>query len=273
MKHTYITRLVVTAIIIAQFTGVSAIGRRNLYNRLELGGGNVWTFVGLEFLSYGINALTGKPTSEATLRFACPASEEGNLSSFQGFDDWNYDKFHGSDYEYGNSGFAGFKGDNLLSNIIVGEKVGYLSDNMGSVNYCIYGAAYYNLQKYALLAYPNNKDDYTSLTTQRAQLGGGIMFTFGSIENSNRIIIDGGIRYNIPIGFGSSGYRTYDYSTSEAMNKGISSHYMFKYSYDNSIAVGFTLDIMHYNMFKTTALCGNSSKTTEFGISLAIFVK
>lgn len=206
--------------------------------------------------------------TEATLRFGVPISEYGNLNGYQGFDDWNYDRFNDDpDYEYGDDGFAKFKGKNLLSNVIIGDKMGYLSDNLSFVNYCVYGAAYYNLQQFKLMY---DDEDYANLSTQRMQLGGGFMLTFGSIESKSRIIIDGGLRYNIPLNFSGDGIEG---STADIMNKGISSHYMFKYSWDNSVAVGATVDMMHYNMFKDESLCGNKSKIFEFGITLSLLFR
>lgn len=248
--------------------GVSAVSQahaqRHLYNRVEFGGGNVWTFVGMEAVSMIINQITHRPLTEATMRFGVPSSEYGNLNGYQGFDDWNYDRFNDDpDYEYGDDECVKFKGRNLLSNIIVGDKIGYLSDNLSFVNYCIYGAAYYNLQQFKLMS---DYENYNSISTQRAQLGGGFMLTFGSIESKNRIILDGGLRYNIPLHFGSD----IEGKANDMMNKGISSHYMFKYSWDNSAAVGFTVDMMHYNMFKDESLCGSTSKVFEFGITISL---
>lgn len=150
---------------------------RHLYNRVELGSGNVWTFLlGMEMISTLINTLTHRPITEATLRFAIPVSEYGNLNSFQGLDDWNHDRFNDDpDYEYGDEGYAKFKSRNLFSNIIIGDKIGYLSDNLRTVNYCIYGAAYYNLQQFKLMS---DYDNYDAISSQRLQLGGGFMLTF-----------------------------------------------------------------------------------------------
>lgn len=222
----------------------------------------------MEAVSIIVNQLAHKPLTEATLRFGVPISEYGNLNGYQGFDDWNYDRFNNDpDYEYGDDGFAKFKGKNLLSNIIIGDKIGYLSDRLSFVNYCIYGAAYYNLQQFKLMS---DSENYNSISTQHLQLGGGIMLTFGSIESKNRVIVDGGLRYNVPLTFSSDNI---DGSTNEMMNKGISSHYMLKYSWDNSIAVGATVDMMHYNLFRDESLCGNESKIFEFGITLSLLFR
>lgn len=263
MKKILYSRILIIIMLITVTT--PALAQRNYYNRIELGGGNVWTFVGLEAISMIINQITHRPLTEATLRFGVPISEYGNLNGYQGFDDWNYDRFNSDpNYEYGDDGYIKFKGRNLLSNIIIGDKMGYLSDNLSFINYCIYGAAYYNLQQFKLMS---DYENYISLSTQRMQLGGGFMLTFGSIESKSRIILDGGLRYNIPLHFGGEGITG---NTNDIMNKGISSHYMFKYSYDNSIAIGATLDVMHYNMFKDESLCGNQSKILEFGITVSL---
>ena len=160
-----------------------------------------------------------------------------------------------------------FKGKNLLSNIIVGDKMGYISDNLSSVNYCVYGAAYYNLQQFKLMS---DETNYTSLATQRLQLGGGAMLILGSIEKKFRFIIDAGLRYNLPLNFSGDGFTA---STGDMMNKGVTSHYMIKCSWDNSVAVGATVDLMHYNMFKDVTLCGEQSKIFEFGITLSILLR
>jgi len=264
MKKNFCFYLALTIIMSVVFAIPVNAQKRHLYNRVELGGGNVWTFLGMEMVSVIANSVTHRPLTEATLRFCVPVSEYGNLNSFQGFDDWNYDRFNSDpDYEYGDDGFAKFKSENLFSNIIIGDKFGYLSDNLSSVNYCIYGAAYYNLQQLKLMS---DYENYNAVSTQRMQLGGGFMLTFGSIESKSRIIIDGGLRYNIPLHFGGD----IEGKTNDMMNKGISSHYMFKYSWDNSVAVGATVDLMHYNMFKDETLCGSQSKLTEIGITLSI---
>lgn len=108
-------------------------------------------------------------------------------------------------------------------------------------------------------------DDYDPIRTQRLQVGGGLMLIFGSIESSSRFIFDGGLRYNLPFGFSADGYED---SANDMLNKGISSHYMFKWSWGNGVAVGATLDLMHYNLFKDESLVGSTSKTVEFGISV-----
>ena len=256
-------------VLVISISGVnSAQAQRNFYNRVEIGGGNVWTFVGLEAVSMILNHVTHMPLTEATLRFGVPISEYGNLNGYQGFYDWNYDRFTDDpDYGSGDDGFAKFKGRNLLSNIIIGDKMGYLSDNLGSVNYCVYGSAYYNLQQFKLMS---DETNYTNLSTQRLQLGGGLMLILGSIEKKGRFIIDGGIRYNLPLKFSGDGFSS---STNDMMNKGVTSHYMVKYSWDNAIAVGATVDVMHYNMFKDETLCGAQSKMFEFGITLSILLR
>lgn len=242
-----------------------ASAQRHLYNRIELGGGNVYTFAGMEFLSMAINHFTHSPLSEATLRFGVPSSEYGNLNSYQGFQDWNKERFcDDPDYGSDDNGYAKFNGRNLFSNVIVGDKIGYISDKQGSLNYCVYGSAYYNLYQ---LKRMYDYEDYNNICTQRLQLGGGLMLVLGSIEKKGRFIIDGGLRYNIPL------HMTVDsekFTTGDYMNGGISSHYMVKYSYDNALAVGLTFDMMHYNMFKDDIICGNKSKITEFGITISI---
>ena len=245
----------------------AAQAQRHFYNRVELGGGNVWTFAGLELASVVVNQLTHRPITEATMRFAVPVSEYGNLNGYQGFYDWNSDRFSDDpEYSSGDNGYVKFKGKNLLSNVIIGDKMGYLSDKLGAVNYCIYGSAYYNLQQLKIMS---DETNYNSVSTQRLQLGGGAMLILGSIEKKGRFIIDGGLRYNLPLGFASEAYSG---SANEMLNSGITSHYMFKYSWNNATAVGMTLDLMHYNLFKDTSLCGAKSKIAEFGITLSVLI-
>lgn len=255
------------AIVVMFLSVVPMNAQRHLYNRVELGAGNVWSFAGMTLISTIANQLAHRPITESTLRFCLPTTEYGNLNSYQGFEDWNHDKFiEDAENKSSNEDYIKADGRSLFSNIIVGDKIGYLSDLMGSVNYCIYGAAYYNLQQFKLM---ENSEDYTSICTQKIQLGGGLMCILGSIENSNRLILDAGLRYNIPIHFKGEGI---DADLNDMMNKGISSHYMVKYSMGSSVAVGATVDIMHYNMFKDETLCGDRSKTVEFGITLSVLL-
>ena len=260
----------ITIVVVLIVVGtVQGFAHRNFYNRIEFGAGNAWTFVLMEGLSMTLNQITDKPLSEATCRFGVPCSEFGNLNSYQGFDDWNRDRFVdiSEDEEYGDDGAISLHGRNLFSNIIVGDKAGYISDNLGFWNYCVYGAAYYNLTQYKVM---ENEVDYIPVNTQRVQLGGGAMLILGSIESRGRFIIDGGLRYNIPVYFGG---KDMEESASDMLGKGISSHYMFKYSYQNSIAVGFTFDVMHYNIFKDSSLVGDTSKMFEFGITLSLLFR
>lgn len=264
MVHNLLKLFISSAILLMPFTTVKA--QRNFYNRLEIGAGNVWSFVAAEMLSMITNSVVKYPLSEATLRFCVPKTDYGNLNSFQGFDDWNFSDQFNTDGEYGSDDFTKFNKNALLSNIIIGEKLGYLSDNMGNINFCFYGAPYYNLQKFKLMY---SSDSYNTLTVHKMQLGGGAMIILGSIESNDRFIFDAGIRYNIPLGL-SVENRNVDRS---AMNKGITSHYMAKWSYRNNAAVGFTFDLMHYNMFNDPQLCGSSSKIFEFGITLALMIR
>jgi len=253
----------------ALFMGIMSIvpanGQRHFYNRVEFGGGNIWTYMGMIGTSIIINQMVRRPLTEATMRFAVPSSEFGNLNGYQGFYDWNSERFiNDEEYASGDDGYAKFGKRNLLSNIIVGDKMGYLTDRLGLTNFCFYGAAYYNLQQFKLM---KNYDDYNNLSTQRLQLGGGLMVILGSIESKNRFIFDGGVRYNLPLAFSGENISG---SVDDIMNKGLTSHYMFKWSHNNSTAVGITVDVMHYNMFKDESLCGNKSKLLEFGLTLSL---
>lgn len=260
-KHVLLT--IVMGIGLYMLPTLDVQAQRHIYNRVELGGGNIWTFMGLTAVSTVINQVVHKPITESTLRFCVPVSEFGNLNGYQGFEDWNYDRFRDKDAkEYGNNGFIGFGSHELLSNLIFGDKIGYLSDRLGFVNYCVYGAGYYNLQQFKRMY---TIDDYNPVITQRLQVGGGLMLIFGSIESSNRFIFDGGLRYNLPLGFSADGHEG---SANDMLNKGISSHYMFKWSWGNGVAVGATLDLMHYDLFKDKDFVGSTSKTVEFGITV-----
>ena len=253
--------------LLSLFTVQSIFAQRHFYNRLEIGSGNAWTFMTTEIVSMLLNDAFKSPMSEATLRMGVPSSERGNLYTVQGFSDYNKSRFVGNAKEENSNAVIGFSLNELLSNIIVGEKFGYISDRQGFLNFCLYGAAYYNLAQFKLM---HNISDYTKLNTQRFQAGGGLMLILGSIEKSSRVIIDAGLRYNIPIYFSGESIQG---STNDILNKGVSSHYMVKYSMSSLIAVGFTFDMMHYNLFKDESLVGNSSKLTEFGITLSLLFR
>lgn len=249
------------------FSVQSVFAQRHFYNRLEIGSGNAWTFMATEIASMLLNDALNSPMSEATLRMGVPSSEYGNLYTVQGFSDYNKSRFVGNAKDENSNAVVGISLSELFSNIIVGEKFGYISDRQGFLNFCLYGAAYYNLVQLKLM---HNISDYTKLNTQRFQAGGGLMFIFGSIEKSDRIIVDAGLRYNIPIYFSGDGI---DGKANDILNKGFSSHYMVKYSMSSILAVGFTFDMIHYNFFKDESLVGNSSKLTEFGITLSLLLR
>lgn len=265
MKRTLTLSLL--SVLILSIVPVQIQAQRHFYNRLEIGSGNAWTFMATEIASMLLNDAVNSPMSEATLRMGVPSSEYGNLYTVQGFSDYNKSRFVGNVKDEESNAVVGFSLNELLSNIIIGEKFGYISDRQGFLNFCLYGAAYYNLAQFKLM---HNSSDFTRLNTQRFQAGGGLMLIFGSIEKSSRIIVDGGLRYNIPLYFSGNGIER---KTGEVLNKGISSHYMVKYSMSSVLAVGLTFDMMYYNLFKDESLVGNSSKLTEFGITLSLLLR
>ena len=236
----------------------AAQAQRHFFKRIEFGSENVWTFTATEILSVLINQCWfNYPLTEGTIRFSVPYTDNGNLNTFAGIKDFNND----DDDSSGNYDFVNVKPKNLFSHLLGGVKLGYLTDYPGSFNWCCYGAAYYNLHQLKLM---DGSDSYTRLNTQRAQVGGGVMAIIGGIEKDYRWIIDVGLRYNIPTYFHGNDIEG---GCKDIMGKGLTSHYMLKVSLNNSVAVGFAFDVMHYNLFKDESLCGDSSKIFQFGIS------
>ncbi len=253
------------AMFISLVTTSTQAQTRHLYSRVELGSGNAWSFLSEGLIAIVANELIHYPLFEATMHVAVPNSEYGNLNTLAGFDDWNT-PYEDYDNEHEYYGFAKISAKNFFADITAGGKIGYLSDLMGSFNWCAYGSAHYKILQFRQMS---DIENYTRLNTQRFQIGGGMMMILGNVEKNNRYIIDAGLRYNIPAYFGISRIDI-EGTSSDFMNSGISSHYKIMWSYKAQTSLGIYGDVMHYNLFKNQTLCGSKSKVTELGFTMAI---
>lgn len=244
--------------------------QRHFFKRIELGASNASTDVALLAVATLVNSLAKQPLIETQFRASKVSSDE-DLNNYEGvFNDntileriGTWGNYYTESDEYKATSSEYFKTDNvhLFNHITAGVKLGYLSDYQGSVNYCIYGSAHYNTRqlKQQSLALRHN--------VQRLQIGGGAMLVLGSIEQSTRYIIEGGLRYNIPAYYSN----TQDIGRSDMVNAGLSSHYGFRLSFSSGIAVGLQFDCMHYNLFKDESIAGKKNKIYEGGL-IAIFL-
>lgn len=255
---------VVMALIMSLTTVAPAQAQRHLYKRIEIGTGNMWSFIGTTVISAFVNTAVKYPLVDVNMRFSSMSSDYDNL---QGLDNvsYDYDSENGEEYDAYKAEYAKFDARHLFNHLIGGVKIGYLTDKQGFFNYCAYGSAHYNLRQLKLM----DGDDYTRLNTQRLQVGGGLMLVMGSIEKKTRFIVDAGLRYNIPAYFSGDDIE----GGCSNLNAGLSSHYSFRVSWNNSVSTGFNFDMMHYDLFKNEDLCGDKSKIYEFGLTITLLFK
>lgn len=256
MKRTLTLSLL--SVLILSVVPVQIQAQRHLYKRVEIGFANGWMSVAGTALSAIVNTSINYPLVDSQIRFS-GTSSDGGLKNYEGIIDEEtvYD-------EYGqavsNGDYFKFDSRHLFNHIMAGGKIGYLTDKRGFLNYCVFGSLHYNLRQFQEENYDINHN------TQRIQAGGGVMVVMGSIEHSTRFILEGGLRYNIPLHYGNSE----GWGETSMLDTGLSSHYQAKVSFSNAFAIGLQFDCMHYNLFKDTDIVGEKNKIYEGGLVVTL---
>lgn len=245
-----------------------AQAQRHFYRRIELGTANAMSGLAAIGLSTLINSAAKTSLVEAQMRFSSVSPDNCELATYEGvFDDKTindrlntYETYYskGEDMRVSGSEYWDLDGRHLFNHVMVGAKMGYLTDYLSSTNWGIFGTVHYNYRK---LKQPL---EGLSHNIGRLQIGGGLMMTFGSLESETRVIVDAGIRYNSPISYSNNLHR----KENDALNSGITSHYGIRYSTSDGFVFGFQFDMMHYNLFKKDRVAGEKNRLDEGAIVL-----
>lgn len=257
MKRT-IFRNVCFTILLSSVLVSPTFAQRHFFKRIDVGTDNMYTYMMAVMGTAIVNVVTESPLSEPNWNWGIVSSDE-TVKLYNSIDSEKDENGEEKLPEAFNP-----TAHNLWSNLTAGGKFGYISDFQGSVNYALYASAHYNFRQLRTESYSGLVNQKTS----RAQLGGGFLLTFGSIENNTRFIVDCGLRYNIPVGYNGS----LDADYNDVLNKGLTSHYSAKLSFgDLGLAVGLGFNCMHYNFFKDESLAGHKNKIHEIALTIMIF--
>lgn len=231
-----------TTLIVALALLGMKMSAQHFYHRLDVSTSNIYTFVAANLATAGLNALTDDMLFD-------------NAYSYTYYD------LSPSSINKKTKDIAGLTARDLFSDVMVGAKLGYQSFKPGNFNWGVYGSAHYKINQFGTEV----SDAVTNHNIQKAMVGGGLMFTLGNIESNTRVIIEAGLRYDIPLSYkGSFGTKTKD-----VLNSGISSHYAIRFGGTSRLqGIGLYADIPHYNALRSAV--GRNLKMYHFGIVYTI---
>lgn len=136
----------------------------------------------------------------------------------------------------------GITASELFNNIQAGLKLGYQTYNPNFFNAGIYASAYYKLDQFDV----GYEDELLRHKAQRVLLGATALFSFGSMKQSSRVIVEAGCKYSLGLS-----YDTPTLSDKELLNDGFISHFAIKLASRGLMQnIGVFADINHFNLWK-----------------------
>lgn len=163
-----------------------------------------------------------------------------------------------------------FKPADLFSNFGTGVKVGYRTRNTGFFNYKGYGSIHYrtNNQRFSL---KNERDKHLN-SLHRLQLGVGGIVDLARIDQPLHVIIDLGLRFNIPLYYSGpygEGPGCLNWGFTPVLGVSFAGRKLLK---TTGMNLGFFCELPGYHVFKKSdEFPGiNSIKTYSFGFNLTI---
>lgn len=265
MRHSLTHALIAAALVLLAPAQAGAQISPHVYRCLDIETSNVWADVGSIVLTSILNVSCGKylPAQSYMAAGWC-SSEDGSLKGYDHFGDYEYDDY-GNKYETEDSeGEEQVSGSArcVFNNLAATLKLGYQTNNPAFINYAVYGTAGYNIRQLHIA------DIDCRANAQRFQVGAGAAIVFGGIQGKARVVAEGGIRYYMPSHLSAADY---DYSKSD-MNSGLASRYEVKLVIPSiSTTIGGFVELMHYDLFKDSSICGSSSKLYTAGLVVRIF--
>ena len=227
--------------------GQSAItfGQRNFYHRFDVGSSNIYTFAGSNLITGYANYLSSSILFDNSYTYS--------------FYNGNY---NGGDIKTKKYEMTGLTARDLLDDCFAGVKLGYQSDNMGSLNWGLYASAHYKINQFRMQL--PTSSDYSGECAQYVKPGVGMFLTFGSVESKTKVQIEGAVRYDMPIS-----YKGYFGKKADELNTGLSSHIAVKLAGYTWISAGIFADINHYDLYKNM---GNGSKFKVYNVGLTFTI-
>lgn len=225
------------------FTG-QAHSQSHLYYRLDVGTNHIYSFAIANLATGWLNALTDRMLFD-------------NAYSYTYLNDIDNVGYESKQYS-----ITGITARDFFSDIITGVKLGYQSSSPSNFNWGFFGSAHYRVNQFETLM--KNSDISLHNDLQRLLIGGGVLFSFGSIESSTRVTFEAALRYEMPLS-----YKGYYGKGINFLNEGLSSHFAIRINGSGTLqGLGFYTDIPHYDLFKDRPT-GNLN-TYTFGIIYTI---
>ncbi len=199
---------------------------RNFYHRIEIGSGNLYSFVAGNLIAGFANYYTHSVLFDNSFTYTL----------FSGKTDLGSVKTKPEN-------LIGITARDLFNDISGGVKLGYNSDNFDNFNWGVYGSLYYKLNQFKSLWHTNA--EYTRERFSYLKPGIGFFALFGSIEQKVKYQLEAGIQYCCPIAYtGVFGSKT------NTLNSGIGSHYAIKIGGATDFSCGIYVDLYHFDLYK-----------------------
>lgn len=251
---------VICAILIAAFSAPTIHADDHLFFKGDLQSGNMWTMM----LNMGIAAWINNSAG-----------------------DFRYDSYFtiNAIHDSGSAGTSrmfGFKPHDLFVDYGTGVKVGYKSDNGGEsfFNWNAYGSFHYKVSSFAINTIfndPENRDERLMVreydnAIHKFQIGIGASAILGSEESKVRVIVDAGLRYNIPFIysgdlFDGAGSLNSGLSPIFSVTAAGSKHWMKKVG----LQIGIWMEFGTYKLFKESKYFDSTPyKFTTAGINFTL---
>lgn len=218
----------------------------NFYHRIDVTTGNLYTFAASNLLSAGVNKLADDRLLDTSFGYTY------NTISAEG------ERKHARDYNR-----VGVQVRDLFADCSFGIKLGYQSFDFSWFNWGLFVSAHYKANRFKW----EHNEEMDRVKTQRIQPGVGVMLSLGDIESGSRVIIEAGIRYNIPTG----GCGDWGDKASDIMNRGVSGHYSLRFGGRSWLqGIGIFAEIPHYHLLKAASVAGIKLHSYTFGITYSI---
>lgn len=244
-----ITLIILTIIITIAGAPLSNAVSPNFYHRIDVSSGNLYTFVASNLVSAGINKVTEDRLLDTSFEYTYNKVTTNGVSA------------RGKDYNR-----VGLTAKDLFSDSSFGVKLGYQSFNFSWFNWGLYASAHCKFNRFK---WEQGTETY-GIKYNRFQPGVGLMISFGDMESSVRFIVEGQLKYNMPIGeAGDWG----DENSTEVWKSTFSSHYTIRFAGSSWLqGIGIFAEIPHGNPVKWTQFSPAkiSLDSYTFGITYTI---
>lgn len=244
MKRIYL--ITMFAILSLCTSKVSAISR-NFFHRIDVGSGNVYTFVGSNLITAFANYLTRDMLFDNSFSYTFFSGNNAGRSISTRPDN-----------------LMGVTARDIFNDAFAGIKLGYKSGVFSNVNWALYGSFHYKINQFKADMFNSGQFTRERVSFLKPGIGGQIVF--GGIEHKLRFQLEVGAQYCFPIDYKG----VYD-SGSNNLNSGVMTHYAFKIGGYVNFSCGIYADIYHFDLFKSSF--NNSMKMYNVGVTFTITPK